>query len=44
MEVLNRVDTKYILFGIDDVVFYETVYKEVINKTIDWYIKKSGMA
>ncbi|MBN2588512.1 MAG: hypothetical protein JXA96_01515 [Sedimentisphaerales bacterium] len=35
MDVLNQVDTKYILFGIDDVVFYDSVDMELINKTFD---------
>lgn len=33
LEVLNRVDTKYILFGVDDVVFFDSVDFSVINET-----------
>jgi len=33
--VLNRVDTKYILFGIDDVVYFDSAYLDVINETFD---------
>ncbi len=35
MNVLNQVNTKYILFGIDDVVFYDSVNFDLINKTFD---------
>ena len=35
MGVLNKVDTKYILFGIDDVVIYDSVDMDLINKTFD---------
>jgi hypothetical protein len=35
MNVLNQVNTKYILFGIDDVVFYDSVDFDLINKIFD---------
>ena len=35
MEVLNHIETKYILFGIDDVVFYDSVNMEIIDKTFN---------
>jgi hypothetical protein len=35
LEILNRVDTKYILFGIDDVVFYDSVEFSLIDETFD---------
>lgn len=35
MNVLSQVNTKYILFGIDDVVFYDSVDFDLINKTFD---------
>ena len=35
MNVLNQVDTKYILFGIDDVVFYDSVDMDLIDRTFD---------
>jgi hypothetical protein len=35
MRILEQVRTKYILFGIDDVVFYDAVDFEVIDKTFD---------
>lgn len=33
LEVLNRVDTKYIMFGIDDVVFFDSVDFAAIDET-----------
>lgn len=33
LEVVNRVDTKYIMFGIDDVVFFDSVDFAVIDET-----------
>ncbi len=33
MQILAQVQTKYILFGIDDVVFFDTVNFEVIDRT-----------
>ena len=33
MQVLDQVQTKYILFGIDDVVFFDSVNFEVIDRT-----------
>ncbi len=37
LKILNRIDTKYILFGIDDVVFFDSVDFEVIDQTFDNY-------
>jgi len=33
MNILNRIDTEYILFGIDDVVYFDGVDFEVIDQT-----------
>lgn len=33
MNILNRIDTEYILFGIDDVVYFDFVAFYVIDKT-----------
>jgi len=33
MQVLNRVQTRYILFGVDDVVFFDSVDFDVIDRT-----------
>lgn len=33
MKILDQVQTKYILFGIDDVVFFDTVNFDVIDRT-----------
>ena len=33
LKVLNQINTKYILFGIDDVVFFDSVDFDVIDKT-----------
>jgi hypothetical protein len=35
MHVLDQIDTKYILFGIDDVVVFDSVNIEIINRTFD---------
>ncbi len=35
MDLLNQINTKYILFGIDDVVFYNSVDIDLINRTFD---------
>jgi len=36
-DILSRVDTKYILFGIDDVVYFDSVDFDVIDKTFDCF-------
>ena len=33
--ILNRVDTEYILFGIDDVVYFDSVDFDIIKKTFE---------
>jgi hypothetical protein len=33
MQILDRIKTKYILFGVDDVVFFDSVDFEVIDRT-----------
>lgn len=33
IEILNRIDTEYLLFGIDDVVFFDSVDFSVIDRT-----------
>jgi len=35
IDVIGMVDTKYILFGIDDVVFHDSVDLDVVNRTFD---------
>ena len=35
MKVINEADTKYILFGIDDVVYFDKVDFDVIDRTFD---------
>ena len=35
LQTLNRVDTKYVLFGIDDVVFFDSVKFELIDQTFE---------
>ena len=35
MQILDQIRTKYILFGIDDVVFFDTVDFEIIDRTFD---------
>jgi len=35
LDVLDRIDTEYLLFGIDDVVFFEGVSWELIQKTFE---------
>ncbi|MEJ2649788.1 MAG: hypothetical protein P8016_15435 [Sedimentisphaerales bacterium] len=35
MNILNRIDTDYILFGVDDVVFFDSVNFDVINEIFD---------
>ncbi|MEN6576479.1 MAG: hypothetical protein ABFD90_09055, partial [Phycisphaerales bacterium] len=35
IDVLDRVDTEYVLFGIDDVVFFDGLRWEVIEKTFE---------
>lgn len=35
LSILGRVETKYILFGIDDVVYFDSVDFDVIDKTFD---------
>ncbi len=37
LNVINQVNTKYILFGIDDVVFFDSVDFEVIDRAFDSY-------
>jgi hypothetical protein len=37
LNILNQVDTKYILFGIDDVVYFDAVDFAVIDRTFDKY-------
>ena len=37
LEILNRIDTKYILFGIDDVVFFDSVDFDIIEQTFAQY-------
>ena len=34
-KILNQIDTKYILFGIDDVVYFDSVPSEIIEQTFD---------
>ena len=34
-DILNKIDTKYILFGIDDVVYYDSVDSDVIDETFN---------
>jgi hypothetical protein len=33
--ILKRIDTKYVLFGVDDVVYFDKVDFELINQTFD---------
>lgn len=33
--ILNRVDTKYILFGVDDVVYFDAVDPDILDETFD---------
>ncbi len=35
LKIINQVDTKYILFGIDDVVYFDSVDFKVIDETFD---------
>ena len=35
LKIINQVDTKYILFGIDDVVYFDSVDLVVIDETFD---------
>jgi len=35
LKIINQVDTKYILFGIDDVVYFDSVDCKVIDETFD---------
>jgi len=35
LKLLARIDTKYILFGVDDVVYFDSVDFEVIDETFD---------
>jgi len=35
LDILRQVDTKYILFGIDDVVYFDAVDFDLIDKTFD---------
>ena len=37
MEIIRQVDTKYIMFGIDDVVFFDSVDFSVIDNTFSEY-------
>lgn len=37
LELLSEVDTKYILFGVDDVVYFDSVDCAVIDETFDRY-------
>lgn len=39
MSLFERIDTKYILFGTDDVVYYDSVDFAVIDKTFDMFPK-----
>jgi hypothetical protein len=36
-DILSGIDTKYILFGIDDVVYFDSVDFDVIDKTFDCF-------
>ena len=35
LEIVNKVDTKYILFGVDDVAYFDSVDFEVIDETFN---------
>jgi len=35
LNIINKVNTKYILFGVDDIVYFDSVDFEVIDKTFD---------
>ena len=35
--ILNRINTKYILFGVDDVVYFDSVELDVIDETFDGF-------
>ena len=37
LKIIDRVDTKFILFGIDDVVYFDSVGLEVIDQTFDLF-------
>lgn len=39
LSVINQADTKYILFGIDDVVFFDSVGLDLIDQTFDEHQK-----
>jgi hypothetical protein len=39
LKLLNQINTKYILFGIDDVVYFDTVGSEVIDETFNRFGK-----
>ncbi len=35
LKIVNKVDTKYILFGVDDVVYFGSVDFEIIDETFN---------
>ena len=37
LEIVNKVDTKYILFGVDDVAYFDSVDLGLIDETFDSY-------
>jgi len=37
VNLIERVDTKYILFGTDDVVYYDSVSFDIIDRTFEWF-------
>ena len=39
VKIINQADTKYILFGIDDVVFFDSVDLDLIDQTFDEHQK-----
>ncbi|MFH1671867.1 MAG: hypothetical protein ABIF87_00330 [Pseudomonadota bacterium] len=39
LKIISQVDTKYILFGIDDVVYFDSVDFKVIDETFDKFSK-----